>query len=65
MAKFKNKNTGVILTTNNKLVTEQLKKNPDYAEVKRKGAGEAKADSAPDAAPEQAENNAEDEGAAE
>lgn len=41
MAKFKNKNTGVILTTENKFVVEQLTKSPDYAPYK-KGAGSSK-----------------------
>ena len=34
MASFKNKATGVILTTENKEVIEQLKKNPDYVSCK-------------------------------
>ena len=41
MAKFKNKNTGVILTTENEFVIKQLSKNPDYAPYK-KGAGTPK-----------------------
>ncbi len=36
MAKFKNKETGVILTTKNPFVIEQLKKSEDYKEVKGK-----------------------------
>ena len=34
MASFKNKATGVILTTENKEVIEQLKKNPAYTSCK-------------------------------
>ena len=37
MAQFKNKTNGVILTTENKTVIEQLKKNPDYAPYKKPG----------------------------
>jgi hypothetical protein len=33
--KFKQKNTGAILETNNEFVIEQLKKSADYEEVKQ------------------------------
>ena len=42
MAQFKHKTNGVILTTNNKDVIEQLKKNAAYTVYKKK-------DAAPDA----------------
>lgn len=52
MASFKNKTTGVILSTENKEVIEQLKKNPDYVSCKApktaKTAAEPPADSTDD-----------------
>lgn len=47
MASFKNKETGVILSTENKEVIEQLKKNPAYVSYKApKADKEDKADGA-------------------
>lgn len=47
MAKFKNKTTGVILSTENKLVIEQLTKSKDYAPYKKGAASSKPADSNP------------------
>ena len=55
MASFKNKTTGVILTTENKEVIEQLKKNPDYVSCKSPKASKAAAEPAGDTADENAE----------
>lgn len=55
MASFKHKTNGVILTTDNKTVIEQLKKNPDYKEVKKSGKPPA-----PEQSEDKTENNPED-----
>ena len=53
MAKFKHKTNGVILTTENKFVIEQLTKSPYYAPYK-KGAGSSKPAESKPAQPEAA-----------
>lgn len=55
MASFKNKETGVILTTTNEEVIAQLKKNPDYVSCKAPKAAKAAAGPEDDTAGEAAE----------
>ena len=55
MASFKNKATGVILTTENKEVIEQLKKNPDYVSCKAPKAAKPAAEPEDDTAGEPVE----------